>query len=67
MWQATFYFEGNILKGVKHYKKDGTAHFGGTHKMPDGSLHSGKNHGKTSVKLFHFKDLSATAKKNTKK
>ena len=35
---------------------------GGTHKMPDGSLHSGKTHGKTSVKLFHFEDLSKTAK-----
>jgi hypothetical protein len=40
---------------------------GNTHKMPDGSLHSGKSHGKTSVKLLHFKDLSATAKKKAKK
>ena len=55
------------MKGVKHYKRNGTAHSGGTHKMPDGSLHSGKTHGKTSVKLFHFKDLSATAKKNARK
>jgi hypothetical protein len=31
-------------------------------KMPDGSVHSGKTHGKTSVKLFHFDDLSKTAK-----
>jgi len=54
------------MKGVKHYKKDGTVHTGATHKMPDGSLHSGKSHGKTSVKLFHFKDLSATAKKKAK-
>jgi len=50
------------VKGVKHYKKDGTTHKGNTHKMPNGSLHTGKTHGKTSVKLFHFKDLSATAK-----
>ena len=50
------------MKGVKHYKKDGTEHKGGTHKMPDGSLHTGKAHGKTSVKLFHYKDLSKTAK-----
>jgi len=35
--------------------------------MPNGELHSGKTHGKTSVKLFHFKDLSETAKKNAKK
>ena len=46
------------MKGVNHYKKDGTLHTGGSHKMPDGSLHSGKTHGKTSVKLFHLKDLS---------
>ena len=51
-----------MAKGVKHYKRDGTEYKGGTHKMPDGSLHSGKTHGKTSVKLFHFEDLSKTAK-----
>jgi hypothetical protein len=28
------------------------------HKMPDGSLHSGKTHGKSSVKLFHFGELT---------
>ena len=50
------------MKGVNHYKKDGTLHTGGSHKMPDGSLHSGKTHGKTSVKLFHLKDLSKKAK-----
>ena len=50
------------MKGVKHYKKDGTEHKGGTHKMPDGSLHTGKAHIKTSVKLSHYKDLSKTAK-----
>jgi len=51
-----------MAKGVKHYKRDGTEYTGGTHKMPDGSLHSGKTHGKTSVKLFHFNELSKTAK-----
>ena len=51
----------------KHYKKDGTLFTGNTHKMPNGSLHSGKTHGKTSVKLFHLKELSATAKKKAKK
>jgi hypothetical protein len=50
------------VKGVKHYKKDGTEHTGGTHKMPDGFLHTGKTHTKTTVKLFHYKDLSKTAK-----
>jgi len=54
------------VKGVKHYKRDGTEHKGNTHKMPNGSLHTGKTHGKTSVKLFHFKDLSAKAKKKAK-
>ena len=50
------------MKGVKHYKKDGAEHKGGTHKMPDGSLHTGKTHSKTSVKLSHYKDLSKKAK-----
>tara|TARA_R110000796_G_scaffold84919_3_gene184659 strand:- start:12286 stop:12468 length:183 start_codon:yes stop_codon:yes gene_type:complete len=50
------------VKGVNHYRKDGTLHKGGTHKMPDGSLHTGKTHGKTSVKLSHYKDLSKKAK-----
>ena len=39
---------------------------GGTHKMPNGHLHSGKTHGKTSKRLYHFKDLSATAKKRAR-
>jgi len=56
-----------VMKGVKHYKKNGTLFTGNSHKMSDGSLHSGKTHGKTSVQLFHFKDLSTTAKKNSKK
>ena len=51
-----------MAKGVKHYKRDGTEYKGGTHKMPDGSLHTGKTHGKTSVKLYHYKDLSKKAK-----
>ena len=55
------------MKGVKHYKKDGTLHKGGSHKMPNGTLHSGKTHGKNSVKLFHFSKLSATAKKKARK
>ena len=50
------------MKGVKHYKKDGTEFKGNTHKMPDGSLHTGKTHSKTSIKLFHMKDLSKKAK-----
>tara|TARA_R110000772_G_scaffold40099_2_gene93899 strand:+ start:248 stop:442 length:195 start_codon:yes stop_codon:yes gene_type:complete len=50
------------MKGVKHYKKDGTEHKGGTHKMSDGSLHTGKSHTKASVKLVHYKDLGKAAK-----
>jgi len=53
-----------VAKGVKHYKRDGTEHTGGTHKMPNGVVHSGKTHGKTSVKLFHFDELSQKAKEN---
>lgn len=49
---------------MKHYKRDGTLFTGNTHKMPSGDLHSGKTHGKTSVKLYHFKDLSKKAKEN---
>ncbi len=26
------------MKGVKHYKKDGTEHKGSSHKMPNGEL-----------------------------
>tara|TARA_R100000544_G_C2224269_1_gene59561 strand:- start:634 stop:798 length:165 start_codon:yes stop_codon:yes gene_type:complete len=54
------------MKGVNHYKKNGTLFSGATHKMPDGSLHTNKSHTKTSVKLFHYKDLSATAKKRAR-
>jgi len=53
-------------KGVKHYFRDGTEHKGGTHKMPNGQVHSGKTHGKTSKRLYHFADLSDTAKKKAR-
>ena len=49
------------MKGVKHYKRDGTLYKGSSHKMPNGDLHTNKAHTKTSVKLFHLKDLSKTA------
>jgi len=55
------------MKGVNHYKKDGTLHKGASHKMPDGTLLSGKTHSKTSVKLFHLKDLPNTVQKKTTK
>ena len=50
------------MKGVPHYKIDGTEHKGTSHKMANGTLHTGKAHTKTSVKLFHLKDLSKKAK-----
>lgn len=55
------------MKGVNHYTKDGKKHAGGTHKMSDGTLHSGKSHSKSSVKLFHYGDLSKTAKAKARK
>ncbi len=54
------------MKGVNHYKKDGTLHKGGTHKMPDGSLHSGAKHTSKSVKLFQYGELSNKAKTKAK-
>ena len=54
------------MKGVKHYKRDGTEHKGSSHKMADGTLHTNKSHTKTSVKLFHLKDLSKKAKMKAK-
>jgi hypothetical protein len=56
-----------MAKGVPHYFRDGTVYKGGTHKMPNGKTHSGKTHGKTSKPLFHFKDLSKTAQKKTRR
>ena len=53
-------------KGVKHYKRDGTEFKGNMHKMPNGQVHSNKTHTKTSVRLYHFKDLSKIAQKKAK-
>ena len=52
--------------GVKHYLRSGKVYKGKYHKMPNGQLHSGKTHGKNSKRLFHFKELSATAQKKAK-
>ena len=56
-----------MAKGVKHYFRDGTEHKGAMHKMANGQLHTGRTHTKTSKRLFHFADLSMTAKKKAKK
>lgn len=55
-----------MAKTSKHYFRDGTVHTGGVHRMADGALHSGARHGKNSKPVFHFKDLSATAKKKAR-
>jgi len=34
--------------------------------MPNGQLHSGARHGKNSKRLYHFSELSDTAKKKAK-
>jgi len=56
-----------MAKGVAHYFRDGTKHTGGMHKMPNGQVHSGKTHGKTSKRLYHFSELSSTAKKKARR
>jgi|TARA_B100000900_G_scaffold82589_1_gene66759 hypothetical protein len=56
-----------MAKGVKHYLRDGTVFKGNTHRMPNGQIHSGKTHGKTSKRLYHFAQLSMTAKKKARK
>ena len=53
--------------GVKHYRKDGKEHKGGYHKMPNGQLHSGKTHSRSSVRLYHYGDLSKKAQVKARK
>jgi hypothetical protein len=43
------------MKGVAHFKKDGTLYKGQTHKDEKGKLMSGKTHTKSSVYLYHAK------------
>ena len=45
------------MKGVPHFKKDGTIFHGATHKDAKGKLMSGKNHTKTSVYVYHINEL----------
>jgi len=54
------------MKNANHYKKDGTLYTGKTHKMPNGSIHSGAKHNTSSVKLFHFKELSKKSQSKAK-
>jgi hypothetical protein len=46
-----------MAKGVNHYLKDGKLWSGNYHKMPNGN---------TSKPLFHYNELSATAKKKAR-
>jgi len=43
------------MKGVPHFKKDGTLYKGKTHKDAKGRLMTGKTHTKKSVYLSHTK------------
>ncbi len=55
------------MKGVNHYKKDGTVHKGGMHKMRDGTPHTGKSHTSKSVKLFHYGELTKKSQMKARK
>tara|TARA_R110000772_G_scaffold135947_2_gene244527 strand:- start:793 stop:966 length:174 start_codon:yes stop_codon:yes gene_type:complete len=56
------------MKGVAHYKKDGTLYKGtGTHKDAKGNLMSGKTHTSASKNLFHMKELSKALQTKLKK
>jgi len=55
-----------MAAGMKHYFKNGKEYKGRTHKS-SGRLMSGATHTASSRNLFHFKELSAAAKKVAKK
>ena len=55
------------MKGVPHFKKDGTIFKGKTHKDSRGKLMSGKTHTKSSVYLFHINELPKSALKKANK
>jgi hypothetical protein len=57
-----------VLKGVKHYFRDGTEHKGGTHKDAKGRLMSGSRHTASSKFLYHKEEIMRMKnKKSTKK
>ena len=51
----------------KHYKKDGSAYTGEIHKMKNGHIHTGKTHRPSSIRLFHYGDLSKKSKEKARK
>jgi|TARA_B100000745_G_scaffold243638_1_gene165929 hypothetical protein len=54
------------MKGVKHYKKNGSEHKGSMHKMSNGKLHSGSKHSSSSVRLYHYGELTNKSKTKAK-
>ena len=51
------------MKGITHYRIDGTPYEGDTHMMPGGILHTGASHNAGSVRVYHLQELSADAKR----
>ena len=51
------------MKGITHYRIDGTPYEGETHAMPGGILHTGASHNAGSVRVYHFQELSPEAKR----
>lgn len=55
------------MKGVAHYKKDGTLYKGaGTHKDDKGKIMTGKKHTSSSQYLFHMNELPKSIQKKIK-
>ena len=55
-----------MARGVKHYRRDGTVHMGGSHKMPNGELYSGAKHQqKCEIISFQFIKNSANKSEET--
>tara|TARA_R100001132_G_C3252575_1_gene79250 strand:+ start:272 stop:451 length:180 start_codon:yes stop_codon:yes gene_type:complete len=54
------------MKDVKHYKKNGSEHKGSMHKMSNGKLHSGAKHSSSSVRLYHYGELTNKSKTKAK-
>ena len=51
------------MKGITHYRIDGTPHEGDTHLMAGGVIHTGAAHNASSVRVYHFQELSPEAKR----
>ena len=51
------------MKGITHYRIDGTPYEGEPPAMPGGVLHTGASHDASSVRVYHFQELSPEAKR----